>query len=190
MKTNYTKKTMSKSVLSNIALLILIPLFSGCAPSNLKKAEQQLHLKMKHSDMAEKKQAMNHDQHSQHDQHEPSTNSFEKRENAVAQLTENKLYKVSLFCNESPIPVRRIHDWTIHIETPDGKPVENAKVFVFGGMPMHNHEFPTIPKVKKYLGNGDYLIEGVKFNMIGHWEMHFIIDKDRKEDRVEYKIHM
>ncbi|MDH5257544.1 MAG: FixH family protein [Gammaproteobacteria bacterium] len=125
-----------------------------------------------------------------HDQHEGHTAFFEKRENAVTLLSENKNYKISLFCNESPIPVGRIHDWTIHIETSEGTPVENAKVYIFGGMPMHNHEFPTVPRVKSYLGNGDYRVEGVKFNMIGHWEMHFNIEKDRNQDRVEFKIHM
>lgn len=55
---------------------------------------------------------------------------------------------------------------------------------------MHNHEFPTIPRVKEYLGNGGYRVEGIKFSMIGHWEMHFNIEHDKKRDRVEFKIHI
>lgn len=132
----------------------------------------------------------NHPVTSSHKHHESHAGLFEKRDNAVTQTSENGLYKTSLFSNESPIPIGKIHSWTLHLETNDGIPVENAKVFIFGGMPMHNHEFPTIPKVKEYLGNGDYRVEGVKFNMIGHWEMHFNIDRDGKSDRVVYKIHM
>jgi len=171
-----------KSAVKFITSLTVISFIVSCASSNLKKAESQFQANMmKHGHNSNK---MDHDQHKNH------SNVFGKRENAVTQLGENGHYKITLFCNESPIPLGRIHDWTVHIETQDGKPVENAKVFVFGGMPMHNHEFSTIPKVKEYLGNGDYRVEGIKFNMIGHWEMRFNIKRGRMKDRVIFKIHM
>ena len=125
-----------------------------------------------------------------HAQHKVNSVDFSLKENAITQLSNQGSYKVSLYCNESPVPMRKIHSWTVHVETPDGLPVENAKVYVFGGMPMHNHDFHTVPKVKKYLGNGDYLVEGVKFSMLGHWEMRFNIKNNMKEDRVVFKIHM
>jgi len=169
-----------KPVLKNFFIVTLASLAVSCAsnPSSHQNQKTNHETKMDHMG------GMNHSQH------KAPGSLFTKRENAVTQLTENGHYKVSLFCNESPIPMRKIHDWTIHIETSDGKPVENAKVYIFGGMPMHNHEFPTVPRIKQYLGNGDYRIEGMKFSMIGHWEMHFNIEKDHKSDRVEFKIHM
>ena len=132
-----------------------------------------------------------HHSHEQHNQHSSKDSSqYSLIDNAITQTSEQGKYIISLHCNNSPIPLRKIHSWTVHIETPDGKPVENAKVFVFGGMPMHNHEFPTIPRIKTNLGNGDYLVEGIKFSMIGHWEMHFNIEQENKRDRVIFKIHM
>jgi hypothetical protein len=42
----------------------------------------------------------------------------------------------------------------------NGEPVENATIAVDGDMPEHGHGLPTCPQVTKYLGNGDYLVEG------------------------------
>ena len=121
---------------------------------------------------------------------EEQVRQFTNRENAVSQMSQKGNYRFTLFSTEAPIPLQRIHNWTVHVETKDGQPVEDARVFVFGGMPMHRHGFPTKPRVKKYLGNGDYKVEGIKFNMPGHWQMRFNISHKGKSDRVVYDIHL
>ena len=108
---------------------------------------------------------------------------FVDREHAVTQPSEDGEYVMSLHSTDSSIPFKKIHSWVLHIETKDGKFVEDAKVYVFGGMPVHQHGFPTKPRVKKYLGNGDYLVEGIKFNMPGDWEMRFNIKHGHKSSR-------
>lgn len=115
---------------------------------------------------------------------------FIDRDHAVTQLSEDGVYMVSLYSKDSSIPFKKIHSWVVHIETKDGQPVENAKVYVFGGMPVHQHGFPTKPRVKKYLGNGDYLVEGIKFNMPGEWEMRFNINDGHKRSRVVYRFNL
>ncbi|WP_455218671.1 cytochrome-c peroxidase, partial [Kaarinaea lacus] len=61
--------------------------------------------------------------------------------------------------------------------------------FINGGMPMHRHGFPAKPSSKIYLGNGDYQVKGIKFNMYGEWEMRFNISmQDGHSDRVVFKI--
>jgi len=128
--------------------------------------------------------------HSAKQHHNSDSKKFLKKENAVTKNSKTGLYKISLYTNQSPIRFGKIHDWTIHIESPDGKPLENAKVFVFGGMPMHKHDFPTIPRVKEYLGNGDYRVEGIKFSMRGHWEMRFTVKENNKQDKVIFDINL
>jgi cytochrome c peroxidase len=62
-------------------------------------------------------------------------------------------------------------------------------VFINGGMPMHRHGFPTKPSSKTYLGNGNYRVEGIKFNMHGEWEMRFNIRmQGGHSDRVVFKV--
>lgn len=116
--------------------------------------------------------------------------AYSDRDNAVTQVSENGEYRFTLFTTDATFPFQKIHNWIIHIENKDGTPVENAKVFVFGGMPVHQHSFPTKPKVKKYLGDGDYLVEGIKFNMPGEWEMRFNIKNDNKRSRAVFKINL
>ena len=105
---------------------------------------------------------------------------YSNRDNAVTQSSEDGEYNFTLYSSAPDLPLKKIHSWILHIEDKNGKPVEKAKVFIFGGMPMHKHGFPTKPRVKKYLGNGDYMIEGVKFNMPGHWQMRFNIKVNNK----------
>ena len=47
----------------------------------------------------------------------------------------------------APVPLNRIHAWTLHLQTSDGAIVENAEVSVDGGMPAHNHGLATAPAV-------------------------------------------
>ena len=115
---------------------------------------------------------------------------FIDRAHAVTKPSKDGEYVFSLHSTDPSIPFKKIHSWLVHIETKDGQAVENAKVFVFGGMPVHQHGFPTKPRVKKYLGNGDYLIEGIKFNMPGEWEMRFNLKDGNKSSRAVFQFNL
>ncbi len=117
-------------------------------------------------------------------------NAYRNKENAVERYSDDNKYKVTLYSNFYPLPINKVHTWTAHIETASGEIVENAKVRIHGGMPAHKHGFPTKPRVNTYVGNGDYLIEGVKFSMPGEWEMRLNIREDKilRRDRVVFKI--
>lgn len=116
--------------------------------------------------------------------------AYSDRNNAITIPSEDGKYRVSLYSNHYPLPLGKIHSWTVHIETPDGKPLENAKIYIHGGMPAHRHGLPTKPRVKQYLGNGDYRIDGVKFSMAGRWEMRINIKETTRRDRAVYQIQM
>ncbi len=55
-------------------------------------------------------------------------------------------------------------------------------------MPQHGHGLPTRPQVTKNLGNGDYLVEGMKFQMGGWWVVDFTIDTAGKHDTVRFNM--
>lgn len=59
---------------------------------------------------------------------------------------------------------------------------------VDGDMPQHGHGLPTSPRVTKYLGNGDYLIDGMKFQMGGWWLMDLTITADTQIDAVHFNM--
>lgn len=93
-------------------------------------------------------------------------------------------FRVSYSSELEPITINQIHHWILHLETIDGKPVPDAQVIVNGGMPAHNHGLPTSPRSTQYLGNGDYLIEGMRFHMAGHWEITVKINTGGVSDMV------
>ena len=105
----------------------------------------------------------------------------------ISEVSINSHYQVSYRSKSNPIPLNKIHQWILHIEDNEGMPVENAIVTIDGGMPTHNHGLPTQPIATK-LGNGDYLVEGIKFSMTGAWDVWFIIQDDTVIDKVKFEL--
>ena len=91
---------------------------------------------------------------------------------------------------EGAIPVGRLHAWTLHVADADGVPLTDAAIAVDGDMPEHGHGLPTRPRVTRHLGNGDYLVEGVKFQMGGWWVMDFDITAGGRTDRVRFNLQL
>jgi hypothetical protein len=107
---------------------------------------------------------------------------------STTRSSENGLFKVSYTSTGDTVPVNQMHQWTLHVETADGQPVENATITVDGDMPQHGHGLPTRPQVTQYLGNGDYLVEGLKFQMGGWWVMDFVITAQGQSDTVQFNM--
>jgi hypothetical protein len=94
----------------------------------------------------------------------------------------SKNFRITARTQESEPTINQIHRWLIHVEDLDGNPVENASIQIVGGMPEHNHGLPTAPKVTMYLGQGNYLVEGMKFHMAGLWRIEFSVSANNQED--------
>jgi hypothetical protein len=107
---------------------------------------------------------------------------------STTRVSDKSLFKVSYTASTGAIPVNQIHQWTLHVENAEGKPVENATIAVAGDMPQHGHGLPTQPRVTKYLGNGDYLVDGMKFQMGGWWVMDFTITANGQTDTVHFNM--
>jgi hypothetical protein len=105
-----------------------------------------------------------------------------------SQLSEQGAYRVSYTSEVSPVPKHKLHAWTLHVETADGKPVDNAEVTVDGDMPQHGHGLPTQPVVTEKLGNGDYRVEGMKFQMGGWWQVYVDVTSAGKKDKVTFNM--
>lgn len=99
-------------------------------------------------------------------------------------------FVVSFTSALDPIVINQMHTWTLHVETADGAPVENAAIQVSGDMPEHRHGMPTQPRVTQNLGGGDYLVEGMRFQMGGWWEVVFTIDANGAQDRVTFNLRL
>jgi hypothetical protein len=74
------------------------------------------------------------------------------------------------------------------VESADGQPVNDATITVHGDMPGHGHGLPTEPTVTKMAGEGNYLVEGMKFQMTGWWYVEFGIKSPKGSDTVRFNL--
>ncbi|RIK33261.1 MAG: Auxin-binding protein [Chloroflexi bacterium] len=102
--------------------------------------------------------------------------------------SEQGFYRISYQSALEPITINQLHSWTLHVETSDGQPVVDATIHVDGDMPQHGHGLPTRPQVTQNLGNGDYLVEGLKFHMHGWWIVEFDITSGGETDHVAFNL--
>jgi len=107
---------------------------------------------------------------------------------ATSRPTDNGLFQVSWRSDSDDVPLNKIHTWTLTVTTPDGSLVENADISVDGGMPQHGHGLPTSPQVTAYLGNGEYRVEGLRFQMTGWWEVKFNISAGGQTDSITFNL--
>lgn len=91
---------------------------------------------------------------------------------------------------QEEVKPRKVHSWTLTLTHAGGEPVEGAAVEVDGGMPQHGHGLPTRPRVTRYLGDGTYLVEGVRFNMGGWWEMRFRVRAAAGADSIVFNLQL
>ncbi len=107
---------------------------------------------------------------------------------ALEKSTVAGLYKAVIAPQANPVVVGSMHAWTVAVQTPAGTPVKVARIRVDGGMPQHGHGLPTAPQVTKDLGDGRYLVEGMKFNMRGWWTLDLAIDGPKGPDTVTFNL--
>lgn len=107
---------------------------------------------------------------------------------STARSSDNGLFNVSYASANGTVPVNQMHQWTLHVETADGQLVENATITVDGDMPQHGHGLPTRPQVTEYLGDGNYRVEGLRFQMGGWWVMDFAITAEGQRDTVRFNM--
>ncbi len=93
-------------------------------------------------------------------------------------------YTIELRPATPPIVLGEIHDWVIRLSRTDGGAARTVRVSLDGGMPAHGHGFTTSPRVTRALGEGEYLVEGVKFHMAGDWQLRVLVTDSEGSDGI------
>jgi hypothetical protein len=101
-------------------------------------------------------------------------------------MSENGLFRASWVSTPATPPINAVHEWVLHVETAAGEPAAGAIIVVDGDMPAHGHGMPTQPEVTEDLRNGDYVVEGMSFQMGGYWIVDFAITLDGQTDLVRF----
>lgn len=108
---------------------------------------------------------------------------------ALTRTSDQGRFQVQISSDVLPIPMRRIHAWTVRISDRRGHPVDGAEIAVTGGMPEHHHGLPTQPRVAPTGNAGVYRINGVRFSMTGWWVLNLAIHTpDGRTDTVTFNV--
>lgn len=100
----------------------------------------------------------------------------------------HRLFRATYTPSVTPIPIGRLHSWTLHLETLDGQPIEGARIEVDGDMPQHGHGLPTRPVADANLGHGNYRVDGLRYQMGGWWVMDFKVSSGQQTDTVRFNL--
>lgn len=95
------------------------------------------------------------------------------------------LYDVTLTPVSTQVEIGEFQPWVVRVTLPNGSPVYPASIGIGGGMQRHGHGLPTQPQVTAYGGQGDYLVEGVRFSMEGAWRLSVYIQSAHGNDRAD-----
>lgn len=98
--------------------------------------------------------------------------------------------RVTLEPSISPIPLNQMHSWTVLLQTDSGEAISDAQIQVNGGMPAHDHGLATNPQITRYLGEGRYLLEGVRFHMPGEWLLRLEINHLQQLYRADITVNL
>ena len=107
---------------------------------------------------------------------------------STTKLSDGGSFRVSYRSDLDPVPVNKIHGWTLKVETADGRPVTDVVIDIDGDMPEHGHGLPTQPEVTQDIGDGTYIVEGMKFSMPGWWEIKLYMKTQDREEGVTFNL--
>lgn len=88
------------------------------------------------------------------------------------------------------IPVGELQSWTLSVTTLQGRAIEGAHIEVDGDMPQHGHGLASQPQITQDLGEGRYLLEGLKFQMGGWWVIEATITDGNLTDTVRFNLQL
>ena len=106
------------------------------------------------------------------------------------QSSQSDSFKLVIHPEGANYQIGQYHNWIINIKNVAGEPVNNALISIAGGMMGHGHGLPSQPVVTKVLNNGNYLIEGMLFNMSGEWTLDFHIKTPTVSDRARFNVEL
>jgi hypothetical protein len=87
-----------------------------------------------------------------------------------------------------PLRTRQLQTVRLVVRDAEGRAIDEAEISIDGGMPQHGHGLPTRPRVTRSLGDGIYVIEGVRFNMGGWWEFTLAIAGSHGPDTITFNL--
>lgn len=102
--------------------------------------------------------------------------------------TEAGRYRISLSPEGPVIPIGSLHAWKVELKTDSGEAFVPRQFGIYGGMPAHGHGLAAEPQITEQLAVGHYLIDGLRFNMAGNWQIAIGVVGPSGPDKVTFDL--
>jgi hypothetical protein len=102
-----------------------------------------------------------------------------------ARHSHNRRYTAEIG-DASPVAIDTAQSWTLHLSR-RGRRVSHATVAATAWMPDDTVRSPVTPSVR-YVGGGDYRIDGLSFTKAGWWNVALVIDGKQGRDSVAFNV--
>ena len=110
----------------------------------------------------------------------------------ASKISDNGFYRVSIepeiTTSTNTAPFNQIHNWRISIQALADEASAQPELEFFGGMPLHNHGFPTSQFINPGSHPGQYRLSGIKFSMTGWWQFAFAIKSAESIDTIRFNL--
>jgi len=95
-------------------------------------------------------------------------------------------FTVSYKTDPEPIPFLKFFKINFKFEPNNGQDIpEDLKIAIEADMPEHQHGMNVNPKLFK-VDKNNYRVEGMKFHMLGYWEIYLTLRSSKKEDKISF----
>jgi hypothetical protein len=98
------------------------------------------------------------------------------------------LYRASLVPSSDPADRSRSTTWTVKVETAAGTPVGDATLALESWMPEDDRVAAVRPRVTRYVGDGRYHVEGIRFNRRGWWNVRLQVARRGATDSLAFNL--
>lgn len=97
-------------------------------------------------------------------------------------------YLATLRSDLAPPTINRIHSWSLKLADASGAPVDAGPVTIDAGVPIIGRVMPTAARARKGAGAGEFVIEGMKFDMAGRWRVEVHVGSGPASDLVSFDV--
>jgi len=91
---------------------------------------------------------------------------------------------------QEPVTIGKSQNWVVKLTPQTNDQGTPNHLSIRGVMRAHGHGLPNAPQFTRYLGGQEFLLEGLKFNMSGHWSLQLSIGDALGLDNAIIEMHV
>jgi hypothetical protein len=100
----------------------------------------------------------------------------------------NGLYRASLMPPSDPAGRLGLTTWIVKVETAAGTPVGDATLALESWMPDDDRVAAVRPRAPRYVGDGRYHVEGLRFDRRGWWNVRLQVARPGATDSLAFNL--